>query len=232
MEKLKTFLVSVWFVGLTIVVAGLMIGLKEDMDIAKFYGIFLLWCGIPGGILLIIDGVQSSRYKKEQEEHNRKYVTEEIIEDDFFGRMRFEKDSYWNTLESTEIHFPPLGMDSPEKLTIRKWKEEDKERIFRNLREIYNHKEEIMEGIYSGLFETLNGEWEEPDEDGKPYTIEKLRQIVYIWHIRIDPRDYQRHFCVELECTTTTKDGFDLGGHAIFAIIDFDAKYLDFGMEG
>lgn len=90
MEKLKTFLVSVWFVGLTIVVAGLMIGLKEDMDIAKFYGIFLLWCGIPGGILLIIDGVQSSRYKKEQEEHNRKYVTEEIIEDDFFGRMRGE----------------------------------------------------------------------------------------------------------------------------------------------
>ena len=98
MEKLKTFLGGIWFVGLTIVVAGLMIGLKEDIDIAMFFGmIFILWCGIPGGILLIIDGVQSSRYKKEQEEHNRKYVTEEIIEDDFFGRMRFEKDSYWNT---------------------------------------------------------------------------------------------------------------------------------------
>ena len=50
MEKLKTFLGSVWFVGLTIVVAGLMIGLKEDMDIAMFFGmIFILWCGIPGG---------------------------------------------------------------------------------------------------------------------------------------------------------------------------------------
>lgn len=186
------------------------------------------WVGIGwilfAVVVFVVDKVgNQNRYKKERE-YREKNISDVIITDDFLGAMVFEYDSELKTLDSKDIHLPPLGADSPETLEIYEYSEDMRETIFGNLRELYNHVDEILEHVYPEFLETCN-KYKEVDERGKPYTLESLRKSVRADMIII--MNGGTYF--ELSFTT----GYtDFGGHGFVACVNFADKTLNFTLEG
>lgn len=182
----------------------------------------------------IITHVVTSRRSKKKEaaakaEYEAKYVSEFEYEDEMLGKMKFIADSKFNELESTELHLPPFGADSPNRVTVCDYKESDRERIFQALRDVYAHKEEIIEHILPEFLETLT-EYEETDDNGKPYTLEKLREVMTVIDVSVLNDD--ERFMVGLELSTVGENTCELGGHGFIANINFIDKTIDYDLPG
>lgn len=191
------------------------------------------------GLMLIVSKIREiistkaaqkrERIRKEKERlYREKCITELVIEDGFFGRIVFEYDSFQNELNAMEMNFPPFGAKSLEELCIMGYTENDREKIFRALRGIYEHKDEILSRLYDEVFEAA-GEYEEVDENDQPYTLEKIRERVYIWWTRVYNREGS--LSVVMECSLTEGE-LELGGHGIETVIDINNREMDFTMEG
>lgn len=167
-------------------------------------------------------------HEEKERLYREKYITELIIEDEFFGRIVFEYNTFQNELNAMEMNFPPFGAKFLEELCIMGYTENDREKIFRALRRIYEHKDEILNRLYDEVLEAAEA-YGESDENNEPYTLEKIRERVYIWWTRV--YNSEDSLYVVMECSLTEGE-LELGGHGIETVIDVNNRELDFTMEG
>ncbi|MBD5383476.1 MAG: hypothetical protein HDR72_00570 [Ruminococcaceae bacterium] len=180
----KTALNVLWMLAL----AALHIGIIGAYIIEKGWPIWTGLIAVWWAVTIVTHTVKSRRSaKKEAEakaEYEREYVSEVVIEDELLGKMKFRLDSKFNELESEEIDLPPFGASAPAELLVADYRESDRERIFRALRGVYEHKDEIMERIYPDLLEIAE-EYGETDENGEPYTLETLREVTAVYSLTV-----------------------------------------------
>lgn len=187
-----------------------------------------VWLVLTIGMFLIYDKITTKKENRRQAAYKEKYISELVIEDSFFGKMTFCLDRNHNMLESSEIHLPPFGADAPDSLYVTDYDENDREKILHGLREIYNHKDEILELIYPGLLEIAT-DYGETDSSGNPYTMDELRRVTAIYSITVcNSKD---HFFIDLDCYTVSGT-LELGGHSYVASVDFVNKNIQFDLEG
>lgn len=72
-------------------------------------------------------------------------------------------------------------------------------------------------------------EYEEVDENGEPYTLEKIRERIYISWTRVYNSDEGVTVIME---AGLTEGEIDFGGHGFDVVIDCANKTMDFTMEG
>ena len=223
----RTVLYVLWMLAL----AALHVGI-----IGAYYneGGWLIWTvliAVWWAVTIATHTVKSRRSAKKESdakaEYEREYVSEIVIEDEFLGKMKFRFDSKFNELRSEEITLPPFGASDPAELIVADYKESDRERIFRAVRGIYEHKDEILERVCPDLLEIAE-EYEETDENGEPYTLETLREVLAVYSLTVCNSD--KLFSVDLELIVT-KGALELGGHAASASVDFNEKRIDVGWE-
>lgn len=221
----RTALYALWVLTL----AALHIGIIGAYIIEKGWPIWTGLIAVWWAVTIVTHTVKSRRSaKKEAEakaEYEREYVSEVVIEDELLGKMKFRLDGKFNELESEEISLPPFGASAPAELFVADYMECDRERIFRAVREVYEHKDEILERIYPDLLEIAE-EYGETDENGEPYTLETLREVTAVYSLTVC--NSEELFSVDLELIVT-KGTLELGGHAAYACIDFTEKKIDVG---
>lgn len=179
------------------------------------YGILGIaaWWGLMIGVSKIWKMVE----RKKERQYKEKYITEVIIEDEFFERIVFENDRLKDKLHATEKNFPPFGAKALEELYIEGYTENDREKIFRALRGIYEHKDEILSQLYDEVLEAAEG-YEEVDENNEPYTLEKIRERVYIWRTRVYNSEDSLYVVMEYRLT---EGELELGGHGCRLFFSF-----------
>lgn len=94
---------------------------------------------------------------------------------------------------------------------------------------MYAHKDEIIEHILPEFLETLTG-YEETDDNGEPYTPEKLREVMTVIDVSVLNDD--ERFMVSLELSTAGENTCELGGHGFIANINFIDKTIDYDLPG
>ena len=241
MDVLAIILFLIWLIMLIVLhfaIGSVIIEMFPENFVENLiYGILgiAVWWGLMIGVSKIwrvISTKAEQKKKRLNEEKERlykeKYITELIIEDGFFGRIVFEYDTFRNELDSMEMNFPPFGVKALEELYIGGYTENDREKIFRALRGIYEHKDEILSRLYDEVLEAAEA-YGESDENNEPYTLEKIRERVYIWWTRV--YNSEDSLYVVMECSLTEGE-LELGGHGIEAVIDVDNRELHFTMEG
>lgn len=237
LDVLEIILFWIWLIGLILLHIGVIGVIKQEFPERFFeyliYGIIVIavWWGLMIGVSKLFklkDRHYEIKDRKKEELYNEKYISEVSIEDAFFGKMSFEYDSNINCLDSKELHFPKFGADVLETLYIVDYNEADREKIFRAFQGIYEHQNEILDALCPELLDCAE-EYEEVDENGEPYTLEKIRERAYIWWTRVYNSD--EGIVVIMEASLTEGE-LDLGGHGVDVVINCADKTMDFTMEG
>lgn len=180
------------------------------------------------GILIGAYKLYQKRERKKERLYKEKYITEVSIEDAFFGKMTFEDDSFKGHMRSAELHFPKFGADVLDTLYIEGYNESDREKIFRAFQGIYEHQNEILDALCPELLDIAE-EYGEVDENGAPYTLEKIRERAYISWTRVFNDDEGVTVIME---AGLTEGEIELGGHGFDVVINCADKTMDFTMEG
>lgn len=180
------------------------------------------------GILIGAYKLYQKRERKKERLYKEKYITEVSIEDAFFGKMTFEDDSFKGHMRSAELHFPKFGADVLDTLYIEGYNESDREKIFRAFQGIYEHQNEILDALCPELLDIAE-EYGEVDENGAPYTLEKIRERAYISWTRVFNDDEDVTVIME---AGLTEGEIELGGHGFDVVINCADKTMDFTMEG
>lgn len=233
-DTLAIILFFIWLFVLIVlhfaIVGAIMEMFPKNFVENLIYGILGIaaWWGLMIGVSTIWSKISTKAELKKERLYKEKYITEVIIEDEFFGKIVFEYDSFINELHATEMNFQPFGAKALEELYIEGYTENDRKKIFRALRGIYEHKDEILIRLYDEVLECVEV-YEEFDENNEPYTPEKIRERVYIWWTRV--YNSEDSLSVVMECSLTEGE-LDLGGHGIETVIDVDNRELSFTMEG
>lgn len=237
LDVLELILFWIWLIGLVLLHIGTIGMIIQDFPekfldnlIFTIIGI-AIWWGLGLGVSKLFklkDRYYERKDRKAEQLYKEKYVAEVSIEDAFFGKMTFENDSLKECMEATELNFPKFGADVLDTLYIIDYNEADRERIFRSLQGIYEHQNEILDTLAEDLLEAAE-EYEETDENGEPYTLEKIRERVYIWWTRL--YNSKEGIIVIMEASLTEGE-LELGGHGIEAVINCADKTLEFTMEG
>ncbi len=210
----------IWF----IVLAALHIVFLRDNGYVIGISVIAAWWGILIGAYKLYQ----KRERKKERLYKEKYVTEVSIEDAFFGKITFEDDSFKGHMRSAELHFPKFGADVLDTLYIEGYNEADREKIFRAFQAIYEHQNEILDALSPELLDIAE-EYEEVDENGEPYTLEKIRECAYISWTRVFNDD--DGVVVVMEVGLTVGE-IELGGHGFDVVINCADKTMDFNMEG
>lgn len=226
LDVLAIILFFIWLIGLILLHIGVIGVIKDNFPENLIYGILAIaaWWGILLGCIKISD----MRDRKKKKRYKEKYVTEVSIEDDFFGKMTFEDDSSKGRMRSTELHFPKFGAEVLDTLYIEGYNESDREKIFRAFQGVYEHQDEILDAACPELLDTAE-EYEEVDENGEPYTLEKIRERAYISWTRVFNDDEGVTVVMEVGLT---EGEIEFGGHGFDVVINCADKTMDFNMEG
>lgn len=225
---LKIFFGAIWLLVLVFMHLGVA-SAKVFKSGAGFWWLCIgIWWALSIGTFAVYDKITTAKSEKKRREYEEKYVSEVELEDEFLGKMKFSYDRNTDEMRSLEIHLPPFGADRPDTLYILDYKDENKERIFKALRDVYAHKDEILDIVCPELLETAS-EYEETDENGGEYTPETMRAVMYACIITV--HEAWDGFTVSLECYVT-RGTLELGGHGFVADVNFDKKTIDFDMPG
>lgn len=230
LDVLELILFWIWLIGLVLLHIGTIGVIIQDFPekflddlIFTIIGIAVWW-----GLGLGVSKLFKLKDRKARNLYKEKYVTEVSIEDAFFGKMTFENDSLKEFMGSVELNFPKFGADVIDTLYLIDYNEFDRERIFRTLQGIYEHQSEILDALAEDLLEAAE-DYEETDENGEPYTLEKIRERVYVHWTRL--YNSKEGILVIMEAALTEGE-LELGGHGIEAVINCADKTLEFTMEG
>lgn len=226
LDVLAIILFFIWMIGLILLHIGVIGVIKDNFPENLIYGILVIaaWWGI----LLAVFKISDLRDRKKEKLYKEKYVTEVSIEDAFFGKMTFEDDSNKSRMRSAELHFPKFGADVLDTLYIEGYTEADREKIFRAFQGVYEHQDEILDALSPELLDIAE-EYEEVDENGEPYTLEKIRERAYISWTRVFNDDEGVVVVMEVGLT---EGEIELGGHGFDVVINCADKTMDFNMEG
>ena len=191
-----------------------------------------LWVPIVGVILwwvltIVIYVIIVAIPRRKERIYRERYVTEVEFEDVFFGKMKFEFNSEHKILYQTEVNLPPFGAGVPELFFVAEYNETDREKIFRALRGIYEHQNEIIDALCPKLSETV-AEYKEVDENGKPYTSEQLCGRVHACVVCVQNDDD----CVSVIMEIKLAEGeLNLGGHGFCVCVNCDKKTVEFSLK-
>lgn len=228
-KKSALAVIAVLYVIWLLILVFFHLGILAADNVLPWIIAIVIWWAIT----IITHTVTSRREKKKESaakaDYEAKYISEFEYEDEMLGKMKFTADSKFNELESTELHLPPFGAEPPDRVTVCGYEESDRERIFQAIRDVYAHKDEIIEHILPEFLETLAG-YEETDDNGEPYTPEKLRGVMTV--IDVSVLNDNERFSVGLELSTVGENTCELGGHGFIANINFIDKTIDYDLPG
>lgn len=216
----------IWLLVLVFFLSGIYSEFKrEDGSLPIWIILILAWFALVTAVIFIVPSVTARKQRKKEREYREKNISTIILSDAFFGAMIFEYDSELKTLDSMDVDLPPFGEDLfPTTLEIYGYSEDLRSMIFGNLRELYNHADELMERVCLKFLAACH-EYGEVDERGNPYTLESLRKSLYADTITVT--NGGTYF--ELEFDT----GYvNFGGHGFVAHVDFKEKALEFSLDG
>lgn len=223
----RAVLYALWMLALVFVHLGLLGAYYAE----KGWLVWVIMIAVWWAVTIVTYKVRTGRVNGEEAaakaEYEAQYISEIVVEDELFGKIRFRLDSKFNEMESEELHLPRFGADAPCELTVVNYAECDRERIFCAVRGVYEHKDEILERIYPELLE-IAGDYGETDENGEPYTLEALREVTAVYGITVC--NFEERFCVDLDLTVI-RGTLELGGHAAVASIDPTGKTIEVGWE-
>lgn len=221
----RAVLYTLWLLSLIVLHFGILI----TENIIPWIIFIAVWWAAAVTTQIVASRRDRKREAAAKAEYEEKYVSEIEIDDELLGKMKFTADTKFNELESKELHLPPFGAEPPGWLYVSGYKESDRKRIIQALRDVYAHKDEIIEHILPDYLDTL-GEYEENDDNGEPYTLEKLRKVMTVHDITVVNGDDR--FSVSLELSTAGENESELGGHGFIAVVDFHSKSIYYDLEG
>lgn len=233
LKIIKTIFLILWFLILLFEHLEI-VSAYEYKNGEQFFWIIsvLIWWIITVAVYIIFDKIKTKRKEKVYKNYQKQYISEITIDDNFFGKMCFDYNLKENTLESKDITLPPLGVSSLYSLYISDYCKENSTEIFENLRVIYEQKNIIFEEILLTLLETCN-EYEETDNQGNAFTLEKLKEISFVSDISIHTNNKQ--YIISLEISSKGNSYFELGGHGFITYIELEnlkINKMDFSLEG
>ena len=185
------------------------------------------WFAVSIATLAVIGKTERKQEERLKEMYEQKYVSSVEFDDPIFGKMKFRFNTDTNELTASGVDLPPFGADKPSDLTVTDYAKADREKIFKALRGVYAHKEEILDTVCGDYWETLE-EWGEFEEDDSPaLTKEELREKMAVSDIEISNGGLGLEVCLDIY----VKDrDFNLGGHVYEVVVDIETGKISCGI--
>lgn len=176
-------------------------------------------------ISVLLPNHEAKTAAKEAKEYREKFISTEIIENDKFGKVCFEKDSKTSELYC-ECFSLPFGDFNPS-IYIIDYNDKFKTLYLKNLEEIYDNQEKILSDYYDEAKKFCDN-WDEKDSDGNSMSIEYIKKNLDVDSIEI--------FESNDEITIAINGGFEdidiLGGHMVIMYINCNTKEISYDLVG
>lgn len=223
MKKIKKILSVIWIiVGLLLHLSiFIIIKTKDDRSLIGFIISVIVWWIISA--LLLNHEVKTAN--KEAKEYREKFISTEIIENDKFGKVSFEKDSKTNELYC-ECFSLPFGNFNPS-IYIIDYNDKFKTLYLKSLEEIYDNQEKILNDYYNEAKKFCDN-WDEKDSDGNSISIEYIKKNLSVDDIDIFESDDE----ITIVINGNFEDTNILGGHTVTASINCNTKEIIYDLVG
>lgn len=193
-------------------------------------GIFLSagWLIITIAVLAVIENTEKKTDKRLLELYDEKYISNLELCDEFLGTMLFKYDSYLGRLESVNLNLPPFGTEAPSYLSIFKYNAENIDNIFVEIKAVYEHADEILNGASEYACHASKEYYKEY------YGLEALDEVPTSETIRENAA--VTSICktdnyIELFIYSDNGEENDFSPFEISALIDFQKKTIDYDLE-
>lgn len=230
-NRLKVTLSIVWLIVGIFFILMIVSSYGTPNDALRNKGIILsaAWLVMSIALLVVIGKIESKTDKRLEEIYDEKYISKLEFEDELFGKMKFRFDSNENELASLELNLPPFGADKPTEICVTDYREEDHEKFFKALRDVYTHKDEILDIVCGEYWETLEewGEFEEDEGADAEITKEELRGKIAAGSFYVSNGAFGLE--ITLDIYVSGKD-YDFGGHVYEVTINFQNKTISQGI--
>lgn len=149
--------------------------------------LILLWWVLTIAVLIVRYEISEHKREKERAQYREKYVSDLVIEDEKYGRMVFELDSYINQISAVGTILPKFEIENIDidEIIIDEYDEKKKEVIFRGMDHIYEHAEEIVDACCKMVKECYDDE-DIKDADGNLICIESIKKMLYLSYMKIE----------------------------------------------
>ncbi len=147
----------------------------------------LLWWVITISVSIIRYEISEHKQKRKREQYREKYISDIVIEDEKFGRMVFELDSFINQISAAGTVLPKFGTENMDidEIIINEYDEKKKDVIFRGVEHIYEHAEEIVDACCKMVKECYDEE-DIRDADGNLIRIESIKKLLSLSYMEIE----------------------------------------------
>lgn len=226
MNKIKNILLAVWLVIGVLLHMSITIFIKYKSLIVVIIMLVVWWL-----ITALMLNYDDKKNKMRAKEYKEKYISTEIIENDKFGKIVFEKDSKTNEVYCDEFSLP-FGGANPS-ITIIDYDEKLRDSYLISLAEVYDNQEGILNDYYEKTKEFCDA-WDEEDSDGKPLSMDYIKENLIIMSFEIYSLNNQIKITLN-GCFSDDdiSDGhYILGGHFITADIDCKTKEITCDLLG
>lgn len=154
----------------------------------------------------VVAFISIKRDDKKKKDYADKNMTEKVIEDSFFGQMKFSYDSRKNEL--TYEDFEPAFCGNKPTVKIHNYSEQDEKLCFRSLEYLYGRQAEILSGMINEFCESYGDITE--DEAKENISIE--------WIIFEKLDDYYKEKICDSDELFITVEGKYMGGSEYYQL--------------
>lgn len=224
------FLVALWYLILILgITCTIQFGISKRFG-EMFIGIIfvIIYIAVSFFVVDFLCKLDDKKIARRKKEYREKYISDVELEDEKYGKMIFEKDSNNETMELKDVNLPVFGNHIIEDFIINDcdyYNENMKNLIFRNLDEIYNNSEKILNGLYDEIKDIYDDE-DIRDSDGHLMSIDYIKEKLILDYINI----YLSEDNCIIELLGSMNNDIDdhIAEHGITASIDIQNNKYDY----
>lgn len=222
-KRTKIALTSVWlFIGIVFLYISTP---SPEQPLLNAELIFpAVWCVITIAATAVIKNIERKTDKRLLGLYDEKYISTLELTDDFLGDMRFTYDSHLGSLETANLknlNLPPFGKASPSTLSVYKYSDAEKDKIFRRLKAVYAHADKILTDASEYACDTFMDIYDLKEKpDPKP-----IRENAAVASIDVNSEYITLYIYIDND------DDEDFGSFEISAVIDLQNKTIDYELE-
>lgn len=224
------FLTAIWYL---ILISSITVTLK--FGISKRFGdmfigiiFIILYLAVSFFVADFLCKLDDKKIAKRKKEYREKYISDVELEDKKYGKMIFEKDSNTEKMELKDVNLPSFSNHIIKDFIINNcycFNENMKNLIFRNLDEVYNNSEKILDSLYNEIKDIYDDE-DIRDSNGNLMSIDYIKEKLIL--------DYISVHLNENNCIIELLGGMDndiddhIAEHGITASIDIQNNKYDY----
>ncbi|MDE5946063.1 MAG: hypothetical protein K2G63_01960 [Oscillospiraceae bacterium] len=224
------FLVALWYLILILgIKCTIQFGISKrfgDMFIGIIF--IILYLVVSFFVADFLCKLDDKKIAKRKREYREKYISDIELEDEKYGKMIFEKDSNTETMELKDVNLPSFGNHIIKNFVINDCdccNENMKNLIFRNLDEVYNNSEKILEDLHNEIKDIYDDE-DIRDSDGNLMSMDYIKEKLILDYINV----YLSEDSCIIELLGSMDNDIDdhIAEHGITASIDIQNNKYDY----